>query len=246
MDKALYVAMTGAMQTLRAQSANSHNLANVSTTGFRAHLASSLSEPITGEGLPTRVNAVLEDGGFDATPGTVTNTGRDLDVAVRGDGWLVVQASDGTEAYTRAGDLKIDGLGQLLTGSGHAVLGEGGPISIPPHERLAIGSDGTLSIIPQGQTAATLATVGRIRVVSSDPSQMSRGTDGLMRLRTGAEAVPVAGTSLMSGALESSNVNVASTLVNMIQLARQFELQVRVLRSVEDNAQASTSLLRLR
>lgn len=246
MDKALYVAMTGAMQTLRAQASVNHNLANASTTGFRAELAASEAAVIPGQGLPTRVNAVLEDQGFDPSQGAIQNTGRTLDVAVRApNAWIAVQGADGNEAYTRAGDLTVDANGQLRNGAGHPVLGDGGPISIPPSGQITVGEDGTVSIVPQGQSPSTQATVGRIRVVTVDPKNLTRGNDGLMRARPGVDVTPVAGNSLATGALESSNVNLADTLVNMIQLARQFELQVKLMHTTDDNAQSSASLLRM-
>jgi flagellar basal-body rod protein FlgF len=246
MDRSLYVAMTGAMQTLRAQTANSHNLANASTVGFRALLTNTEPEAIPGAGLPSRVNAVAEDQGWDSTPGTLMTTGRDLDVAVRGDGWIAIQTADGSEAYTRAGDLRLTPQGQLTTAAGHPVLGEGGPVSIPPNTSLSIGEDGTIAIVPPGQSPATLAQVGRIRVMNIAPENLQRGGDGLMRLKGGAEAQPVAGASLVTGALETSNVNPAEAMVTMIQLARQFEMQSKVLRTVEENATSSTSLLSMR
>lgn len=246
MDKALYVAMTGATQTMRAQAANNHNLANASTVGFRAELAASQALAVEGAGvLPTRVNTQLRDAGWDATPGALMATGRDLDIALREGKWLAVQAADGSEAYTRAGDLQIDVNGQLRNGAGRAVLGDGGPMSVPPHSSVAIGADGTVSIVPLGQSAATQAAVGRLRIVEAKPSDLQRGEDGLMRARPGARLEPAAGEVLVSGTLESSNVNIAEAMVSMISLARQFELQVKMMKTVENNAAASASLTRL-
>lgn len=244
MDKSLYVAMTGAMQTMNAQAANSHNLANASTVGFRAELVNTQATPIPGEGLPSRVNAVAQSDGWDATPGTIMTTGRDLDVAMRGDNWLAVQAADGSEAYTKAGDLRQTPDGQLLTAAGHPVLADSGVLTVPPNTGVTIGNDGTLSVIAQGQGPATLAQVGRLKVMTIAPGNLERGLDGLMRLKPGAEAQPAAGVSLTSGALESSNVNPAEAMVNMIQLARQFELQTKLLKTADDNGQASSTILR--
>jgi flagellar basal-body rod protein FlgF len=235
--------MTGATQTLRAQAANSHNLANASTTGFKAELAANLSAPVQGPGLPSRVNALLADNGWDARSGALQATGRDLDIALRDDAWLAVQAPDGSEAYTRAGDLKIDSAGQLRTGAGHAVLGDGGPLSVPPATTVTIGADGTLSAVPLGQSAANGVQLGRLRVVDARPEQLQRGADGLMRVRPGDALIPAAGNSVTSGVLESSNVNLADAMVTMIQLARQFELQTKAMRTVEENATASASLV---
>lgn len=245
MDKALYVAMTGASETLRAQAANSHNLANVATAGYRADLTATRALAVTGEGFASRVNALLESGGFDPREGGLMQTGGELDVAVRGDGWLAVQDASGREAYTRAGNLRLTPAGQLVTAAGQAVLGDAGPVAVPPHQKLTVGEDGTVSIVPQGQGPETLATVGRIRVVRANPADLVRGADGLMRLRDGASATPAAGAALMSGVLENSNVNAAEALVSMIQLARQFEMQMRVMRTAEDNDKSSASLMRI-
>lgn len=245
MDRSLYVAMTGAIQTLKAQAANSHNLANASTTGFRAELIANQSRAVEGAGLPTRVNALGVRAGWDARAGAMQQTGRDLDVAFAEDVWLAVLAPDGTEAYTKAGDLQIDSAGQLRTGAGHAVLGDGGPMAIPPHAQLRIGGDGTVSVVPQGSGAETLAAIGRLRTVSAMPQQLERGGDGLMRARPGEPPAPAPGTVLVTGALESSNVSLPEAMVNMISLSRQFELQVKLMRTAEDNAQSASSLLRM-
>ncbi len=245
MDRALYIAMSGATQTMRAQATNSHNLANAGTTGFRAQLVAAGTAGVDGAGLPSRVNATTGAEGWDARAGAIQQTGRDLDVALRDDVWLAVQAQDGSEAYTKAGDLQLDAAGQLRTASGHAVFGDGGLMSIPPHGRLLIGSDGTVSIVPAGQGAETLAAVGRLKVVSARPDQLQRGTDGLMRPTEGTTLEAAPGQVLMSGAIESSNVNLPEAMVTMISLARQFELQVKLMKTAEANAQASASLLRL-
>lgn len=243
MDRLVYVAMSGARETMRAQTANNHNLANASTTGFRADLSAFQSQAVTGSGLPSRIYATSSSVGWDATSGELQQTGRDLDVAINGAGWIAVQAPDGREAYTRAGDLRVDASGQLLTGTGHAVLGDGGPIAVPPHSSITVARDGSVSIIPLGQTATTTATVGRIKLVNPAETTLMRGTDGLFRLKDGGDAPAEAGVQLMSGAIESSNVNVAEAMTQMIELARRFELQVKALRTAEEDAAASTRLL---
>ncbi|MFI4981523.1 MAG: flagellar basal-body rod protein FlgF [Nevskiales bacterium] len=245
MDRALYVGMSGAMQTLLAQTANSNNLANASTTGFRAQLVDAQSMPVNGPGLPSRVNAQLLDQGWDSSAGSLTQTGRDLDVALRDGTWLAVQGSDGNEAYTRAGNLRVDAYGQLLTGNGQPVLGDNGPISVPPYSSIKVGGDGTISIVPAGQSPSTQATVGRLRVVQASPDQLGRGEDGLMRAVPGVSLDAASGETVTSGVLEGSNVDLATTMVTMIQLARQFDLQTRIMKSVEDNSSAATSLLKM-
>lgn len=244
MDKYLYVAMSGAKETLRAQTANSHNLANVSTTGFRADLSAFQSRAVVGTGFASRVYATNTTTGWDDVTGAQMATGRDLDVAVQGEGFIAVQARDGREAYTRAGDLRVDANGQLTTGTGLQVLADGGPVSVPPNSSLTIAPDGTISIVPLGQGPETSATVGRIKLVNPPVTQTDRGEDGLFRLRDGTDAPADASVHIASGVLEASNVNAAAAMVNMIELARNFDLQVKAIRSAEDNAAASTQLLR--
>lgn len=246
MDRLLYVAMTGASETMRAQTANNHNLANANTVGFRADLAAFQARAVAGDGHASRVYATASTTGFDDTAGNMMTTGRDLDVAVQGQGYIAVQGFDGREAYTRAGDLRVDAAGQLRTGTGLAVMGEGGPLAVPPHSSLLVGVDGTLSIVPLGQGPETRAQVGRIKLVNPATADVEKGADGLFRLRDGSDAPADAAVRLGSGVLESSNVNVADAMVNMIELARRFELQVRAMRTAEQNGEASARLLSLR
>jgi len=245
MDRFLYVAMSGAKETLRAQAANSHNLANASTTGFRADMSAFQSRAVAGSGYASRVYATNGTTGWDSTVGAQMSTGRDLDVAIQGDGFIAVQARDGREAYTRAGDLHIDPNGQLLTGSNLPVLGDGGPISVPPNSSLAIAADGSISIVPLGQGAETTATIGRLKLVNAPREQMERGEDGLFRSTTGQDLESDANVRVASGVLESSNVNAAESMVNMIELARNFELQVKAIKTAEDNGAAASQLLRV-
>ena len=245
MDEMIFLAMTGAKQTEYAQTINSNNLANVSTTGFRADLHSFSSVPIDGPGIETRINPVVESYGTDFSQGPVATTGRDLDIAIQGEGFIAVQAPDGSEAYTRAGDLRVEAGGLLSTGSGHLVMGDGGPVAIPPNSSLLIGGDGTISVQPLGQGPETLAIVDRIKLVNPDVSLLQKGSDGLLRMPEDEVADADASVSLMSGALEQSNVNIAKTLVNMIELARQYEMQINVIKQSEENADAAAQLMRL-
>ena len=244
MDKFLYVAMSGAKETLRAQAANSHNLANASTTGFRADLSAFQSRAVTGSGYASRVYATNSTTGWDESVGAQMYTGRDLDIAVQGDGFIAVQGRDGREAYTRAGDLFVDANGQLMTKTGLPVLGDGGPLSVPPNNSLAIAPDGTISIVPQGQGPETTASIGRIKLVNPGNENLDRGEDGLFRMKDGSDAPSDANLRVASGSLEASNVNAAEAMVNMIELARNFELQVKAIKAAEDNGAASSQLLR--
>jgi flagellar basal-body rod protein FlgF len=243
-DKFLYVAMSGAKETLRAQTANSHNLANASTNGFRADLSAFQARAVAGAGYASRVYATNSTTGWDQSIGAQMSTGRDLDIAIQGDGFIAVQGRDGREAYTRAGDLMVDANGQLMTKTGLPVLGDGGPLSVPPNNSLAIAPDGTISIVPQGQGPETTASVGRIKLVNPGNDNVERGEDGLFRMKDGSDAPADADMRVASGTLEASNVNAAEAMVNMIELARNFELQVKAIKAAEDNGAVSAQLLR--
>lgn len=243
MDRMLYISMNAAQQTMLSQAANSNNLANVNTTGFRADFEQFRSQPVFGEGLPSRVYAMSERPQTDYQQGSVQSTGRELDVSIQGDGFLAVQGKDGREGYTRAGDLHITATGQLVTGTGLAVMGEGGPIAIPPAEKVEIGADGTITIRPVGAEANTLAVLDRIKLVKPELSNVFKDSDGLMRMKDGSDAPLDATVTVASGTLESSNVNAVSALVNMIELQRQYEMQVKMMKSADDNSAASARLL---
>lgn len=245
MDKYLYVAMTGAKETLRAQAVNSHNLANASTTGFRADLAAFQTRAVDGTGYASRAYATNATVGWDTTAGALQSTGRDLDVAVQGEGWIAVQTADGGEAYTRAGDLRVDTTGILRNGAGDIVLGDGGPITVPQASSVLVGADGSVSIVPLGQGPETTAVVGRIKLVNPAVDTLERGTDGLFRLQDGTPAPADASVQLASGVLESSNVNAAGAMVEMIELARRFELQVKAIRTAEEDGATAARLLRV-
>ena len=243
MDRFLYVAMSGAKETLQAQTANNHNLANANTSGFKADLSAFQSRAVQGPGFASRVYSTDASVGWDDTTGAMTATGQDLDIAIQGSGWFAVQGADGKEAYTRAGDLHVDANGQLMTATGRQVLGDGGPISVPPYSAISVGRDGTVSIVPAGQSPSTTAAVGRIKLVNPPTTELQRGDDGLFRSTTSRDAASDATVSVTSGVLESSNVNVADAMVKMIELSRRFELQVKAMRTAEDNAAASAKLL---
>ena len=243
MDKSLYVAMTGAKDILDAQGVNNFNLSNASTTGFKADLAAFQSQAVTGSGYASRVYATASSIGWDQTQGALTTTGRPLDVALQGQGFIAVQGPNGQEAYTRNGDLHVTQDGLLVTSTGQVVLGDSGPLSLPPSSSFKIADDGTISVLPTGQPAQSLAAIGRIKLVNPDPSTLTRESGGLFQLAAGGSAPADASVKLSSGVLESSNVDLASAMVNMIDLARNFQLQVKAMKSADDNASASSQLL---
>ncbi len=248
MDRSLYIAMSGAKQSLQAQNSNANNLANMQTTGFKSDLDWFRSRPVTGAGYPTRVYAMVEKPGTDFTPGAMQTTGRDLDVAINGEGWIAVQGGDydSKEAYTRAGDLRITPEGLLKTGAGLQVLGEDGPITIPPAEKVTIGSDGTVSIIPMGSgNATTTVQVGRIKLVKPEITDMEKQGDGLLHTKNGQPLVASADVSLNTGVLEGSNVNGFVAMTEMMELSKNFELQTKVMKSVDDNSAMSAKLMQM-
>ncbi|MCG8017925.1 MAG: flagellar basal-body rod protein FlgF [Candidatus Thiodiazotropha sp. 'RUGA'] len=245
MDRMLYVAMSGAKETLMAQASNSNNLANVNTPGFMEDLNQFRSMPVFGPGYPTRVYALDERPDINFDKGSLQTTGNPLDVAINGEGYFAVQAPDGSEAYTRRGDLKVDANGLVTNGEGLPVIGNGGPLALPPMERLEIAPDGTITILPEGATPDALAIVDRIKMVNPPRDALHKGEDGLLRMKEGGEADADAATQLVSGSIESSNVNVADALVNMIELSRKFELQVKMMKSAEEMDKASASLMNM-
>jgi len=199
--------------------------------------------PVQGAILATRAFVVDSTTGSDFRGGAIQQTGRELDVAVQGDGWIAVQAADGSEAYTRNGSLKLDENGLLLTRDGLTVLGDGGPLSIPPGRNIAVAKDGTISLVPDGSAATGLTSVGRMKLVNPPQADLVRGDDGLFRLQDGTPAGADPGVTVISGALESSNVNVVDEMVNMISLARQFDMQMKLLQHAENNDSKATQLL---
>ena len=245
MDRMLYLSMSAAGNTMLAQAVNSNNLANANTPGFRADLAQFSSAPVLGTGHASRVYAVEEPTSVDFNPGSIYHTGNELDVSLNGEGWIAILAADGTEAYTRAGDFRVSSFGMLENGAGHPVIGNGGAISIPPAEKIEIGTDGTISIRPVGQDEKTLATIDRIKLVNPPRNMLYKGNDGLFRLKDGMDAVSDASVTVTSGTLESSNVNMISALVNMIDLQRQFEMNIKAMKIVEDNDEFASRMFQL-
>jgi len=246
MDRMIYTAMTGARTLFDRQATVSNNLANASTTGFRAEMVAYRTAPVIpgrpGEGQMTRYMAVDSTTGIDVTAGPIEKTERQLDVALDGAGWLTVQGADGTEGYTRDGRLDVDENGQLVTRDGLAVLGEGGPITIPQDARVVIGRDGTISAVSGGDVKQ-IQQLGKLQMVNPEPSNLMKRPDGLIGTRDGQPADPDPAVKVVQGSLEGSNVSPVASLVDMIALARQFEVHMQLIKNADQNAQKSQQLL---
>jgi flagellar basal-body rod protein FlgF len=245
MDRLIYTAMTGAKQIMEQQTTVSHNMANVGSTGFRAQVDTFRAVPVEGKGLPTRTQVVDDTIGADFTEGTIRQTGRSLDVAVQGAGWIAVQAPDGKEAYTRAGALKVSPNGILQTEGGLNVRGDSGPIAIPFETSLMIGKDGTVSSLVPGSIPETMAVLGRIKLVNPPADSIKRGDNGLFRSNTDKPVAADPQVTLLGGALEDSNVNVVDSMVRMISLGRQFDMNMSLLKNAQDNATKASQILNL-
>lgn len=243
MDRLVYVAASGAADVMQAQAFNSHNLANAATPGFRADLVSAQSALPDATRLESRAYVRSSNTGVDVDPGVVNFTGRDLDIAVNGKGWIAIQAEDGTEAYSRRGDLRVDVQGQLQDGAGRSVLGNAGPVTLPPYSEVHIGSDGTISIVPTGESGATLAVIDRIKLVNPKPDALQKDEQGLIRVKGDEPVAADAGVTLVSSALESSNVDSITAMVRMIELSRQFEHHTKMMKVAEQLDGASTKLM---
>lgn len=248
MDRALYLAMSGAKQDMYGMQVHANNLANVRTTGFRADLEQARSMQAFGEGLPSRVFAMTERPGQSFAQGSVMTTGRDLDVAVEGDGWLTVLDAGGQESFTRAGHLKIDETGLLQNSNGNLLVGDsGGPIFIPlPISKIQIGKDGTVAVLPQGAPPDAMEVIDQIKLVKPNHKSLFKDTDGLFKTNVPGETYDASPeVSLLTGALEGSNVNAVGEMTSMIDLQRHFEMQVKLMKTAEEMDAASSSLMRL-
>lgn len=237
--------MSGAEQAMLAQTMNANNLANLSTTGFKADLDQYRSQLVYGESLPTRVYAQSERPATDFSPGPLIPTNRDLDIALKGEGWLSVQAPDGSEALTRAGSLQVTPEGMLTTANGMPILGDGGPITLGPFSKLSIGIDGSVSIVPEGGTSDNLVFVDRIKLSNPNKENLFKDIDGLIKTKDGSAIEPDANVKLTNGFLEGSNVNAVETITRILSLAREFEIQLKMMETAKETAQTDSSLLGL-
>lgn len=245
MDRLIYTAMSGAKQIMEQQSTTAHNLANVSTTGFRAQMDTFRAVPVVSNGLPTRTFVVDSTIGTDFRAGPIQQTGRTLDLAVQGPGWLAVERADGTEGYTRSGSLKINENGVLQTEGGLNVLADGGPITIPPNTKISFAKDGTISSVDSGNVPGATIEIARLKLVNPDVGNLERSSDGIFVTKDRLPADVDANVGVISGAIEGSNVNVVDAMVNMISLARQFELNMKMLKDADSNAAKADQFLAL-
>ncbi|MDD5176102.1 MAG: flagellar basal body rod protein FlgF [Sterolibacterium sp.] len=251
MDRLIYTAMTGASQTLGRQAAVAHNLANATSTGYRAEehrlravqVIPGASDPSVAPPLPTRAFVVDASSYTDFAPGPLQMTARSLDVAVQGSGWIALAMPDGTEAYTRNGNFELNVNGVLQTRNGIPVQGDGGAITVPPDQKIFIANEGTISVIPETGAQNTVSAIGRIKLVNPPEADLVRGADGLFRLRSGAAVEVDPKVVVASGYLEGSNVNPVEQMVTMISLARQFEMQMKALTTADTNDRAATQVL---
>lgn len=244
-DKMLYVAMTGASQNALAQKAHANNLANISTNGFQRDLEQARSMPVFGDSFPSRAFAMTERPATDFSEGPMVETGRDLDVTVTGKGFIAVQAPDGSEAYVRTGSLNIDALGVLRAGNGMPVIGNGGPIAIPPEQKVEVGADGTISIRSMGEDPRVMAEVDRIKLVNPDTKGLTKGLDGLIHTRDGQPADADVNVRVVSGFLEGSNVNAVEEMTSVLALSRQFELHVKMMNAAKEGDEAMARVLQI-
>ncbi|GAB2889611.1 flagellar basal-body rod protein FlgF [Uliginosibacterium flavum] len=243
MDKLIYTAMTGAKATMGQQAAVAHNLANVSTSGFRSELHRLRAVQVQSQALPTRAFAVDATVGSDFTSGPMQKTGNALDVAVNGKGWMAVTGADGREAYTRSGSFTVDLNGILRTQGGLEVVGDSGQISIPPDNAVEVASDGTITAVPLTGARSAASAVGRLKLVNPPEEQLVRGGDGLFRLNTGEAAEVDEAVRVGGGYLEGSNVNLVEQMVTMISLSRNYEMHMRLLSGAQENDRAAAQVL---
>lgn len=245
MDRALYIAMSGAKQNTLGQSAHANNLANVSTTGFRSDYTQSRAMGVFGDHFPSRAYAMTERPASDFQQGPLIETGRRMDVTLEGEGWFAVVGPDGREAYTRAGDMSVDATGRLVNGSGLQMLSDGGPVVLPEFEKIEISRAGIVSIQPLGEVPAALAEPVQLKLVNPDSRELEKGEDGLFRFRDPARVTAAAdpNLTLINGFVEGSNVNAVKELTDLIALNRQYEMQVKLMKKADENTSATTQIL---
>jgi flagellar basal-body rod protein FlgF len=246
MDRAVYIAMTGAQNNMQSQTSHSNNLANARTYAFKADFSQSRAIPVWGEHHPSRAFAKTERPASDFNDGTLIETGNDLDTALTGDGFFSVIDAKGQEAYSRRGDFSVSPLGELINGIGQSIIGEGGPIILPPYEKVEIAGDGIISIRPAGGGPDEMIAIDVLKMVNPDLQNLAKGTDGLFRPVAGPAILPGDPVlTVVSGFVEASNVNPVAELTNILALNRQYETQVKMMKTAEDMSRAAERILQL-
>jgi len=243
MDRLIYTAMTGASATMGQEAAVAHNMANATSTGFKTEMHRLRAVPVQNATMPTRAFVADASVADDLSAGPLQHTNRPLDMAIQGKGWLAVQMPDGTEGYTRNGSLEVNANGILQTRSGLPVLGSGGPITLPPDVEVVFGTDGTISTVPRTGSRNSTSTVDQLKLVNPPEADLKRGGDGYFRLAGGNAAPADTAVRVASGYLEGSNVNVVEQMVSMISLARQYEMQTRMLSTAQEMDRSASQLL---
>ena len=245
MDRLVYTAYSGLRGRMAAQASIANNMANASTVGFRSD--SFNMEQLAGKGAGFDGRALMSEEVVDADrkAGAIVNTGRDLDVAIDGNAWMAVQAADGEEAYTRRGDLSIAPSGVLQTGDGFPVIGNGGPITIPPAAKVTISADGSILVVPPGGDRDKPQIVDRLKLVDPKGTTTLKGMDNLLRVKDGGTLPANLDATVKTGSLEQSNVNVTETLIQMIENQRSYEIQAKMLNTAKDLDEGGASLMRM-
>ena len=239
MDKLIFTAVSGAERLLRSQQVHANNLANMETTGFRANLELSTAQSLSGSGFDDRHYARMQSDTVSARSGPVKETGRDLDVAVTGNGYLAVQWQGG-EAYTRAGAIEIDADGALSV-NGHALLGEGGPVVLPPHNAVTIGADGSISVLAPG--TADMQVIDKLRLVNAEAGEVTKNEGGLIVSRSGQPLATDPAVTVRGRHLEGSNVSAVEEMVATMSLNRTFEIQMKLFKANDSMTEAGNRLL---
>lgn len=246
MDPALYISMTGAKRSLAEQGVYSNNLANVNSPGFRQDLYQAQSLYLNGSNLPTQVYTASEMSAIDTKAGPMMSTNRELDAAIRGKGWFVIQNENGRQALSRMGSFLVNDAGLLTTSNGDLVMGEGGPISIPPYESIQLAEDGSISVVPLGEKPSAVTILDRLLLVNPNQKQLFKGGDGNVYLRGGTQDFSAdAQVRIAPRTLEGSNVNAVDQMVHMINASKEFETQLKLMKSVDENQEVLARLLQV-
>ncbi len=245
MDRLIDIAKTAMRGNLARQTAIANNLANVNTTGFRAEIYNASTRWVGGQGFESRAHSVDQVIGADFKQGSVVQTGNPLDIALDGEALLAVQANDGSEGYTRRGDLRTSESGLLTTGDGHPVLGAAGPVTLPPADSVSIAKDGGVWIVPQGGQIDQPVQIDTLRLVNPRGSVVAKGTDNLFREVNGGALPDDPYARVTTGSLEGSNVNATAALVNMIEASRAWEQQIKLIQTAKEIDSSGASLMRL-